>query len=83
MTQRYLPNRSLSFEERLNMAGLSINSNQEFSYRQPTHSLIRKYTQQLLEDGKRQNQAQNYENVEGCINELGTKSPTRKKNNLD
>ena len=79
MTQRYLPIRVLSFEERLEIAGLSINDRQELSYKQPTHNLIRKYTQQLLEDGKRENQSLNYENVESCVNELGTKLPTRKK----
>jgi len=84
MTQRYLPYRTLSFAERLEIAGLNPDTFQPMSYRkQQTDSLIRKYVKEMLEDAEMNNQGQNYENVDECINELGTKSPTRKKNNLD
>jgi hypothetical protein len=80
----YLPHRTLSFAERLEMARLGTDGYQEMLRKQHIKdSLIHRYAKTLIEDAKLRDDSQKCGEVDDCVNELGLKSPVRKKNNLD
>jgi hypothetical protein len=81
MAEQFLPRRTLSFADRLQMASMGSDEYNARMYKQyKRHSLYRQYAQLLLQEAQIQNTQET--DIDECPNELGIKSPVRKKDKL-
>ena len=77
MAQEFLPKRSISFAERLEMASMGTDAYNRKLYREAKmRKLHGNYARQLLQDAELNTSKTD---TEECANELGVESPVRKK----